>query len=156
QCGSGCDCASPSTFSVTRAIVHDTKQLGVALIGVDATMTGVEIRDTHSGADAQLPGGLAVAHCSTLDASELSVVDNDPFDASYGVLVDGSKATIGGNDEAHGWDLRGNLMGAWVQNLAADGSQQVLFQHGRLDGNRGVGLGLSGETKGFIINWFVA
>jgi len=157
QCATGCDCPMPPELSLSDVLVRDNKTLGVNLIGISATLADVEIADTHPGMNLQiLPGGLAISACSSVNASKLRIIDNDPFDAAYGVLVDGATATLGGSTDAEGVEIDGNFIGAWVQNLAPMGTQPVKIQHAHLEGNRGVSLGLSGETVGFVINWFVA
>jgi hypothetical protein len=45
-------------------------------------------------------------------------------------------------------DIRRNLMGVWVQNVEAP--QSVVLTRALLDGNKAVGVGTSGATKGFV------
>jgi hypothetical protein len=65
------------------------------------------------------------------------------------VLVDGSSTNMSSESAPDGdIDIRRNLMGVWVQNVAAP--QSVVLTRARIDGNKAVGVGTSGSTRGFI------
>jgi len=146
ECSGGCACTERGSVSLTGTVLSGNQLVGAALVGVDATFDGVEIRGT-------LPrslvggGGVSVASCATLTATDTTVADN----RMYGVLVDGSSAKLGGPSAEEGVEISGNHVGLWVQGQAADGSQSVEVNHARLLGNSGVGIGSSGDIVGFVI-----
>ncbi len=148
ECVAGCACALEAIpwVDAGTSIVRDNHLTGVALFGASAKLTDVDILRTLPGDHWHtLEGGqgLSVASCSSLQAEGLRVQDN----ISYGVLVDHSAATLG--SEATGMDIQGNLVGLWVQNIA--GGQTVMLHSANIESNGGVGIGVSGDTQGFII-----
>lgn len=150
QCSAECDaCTSRPMLSVIDSIVRDNRVGGIDVFSTDVTMNGVDIRGTLQG-DSFLAfkggGNLSVAACSNLlEARQLRL--ENAF--SYGALVDASFARFGHVDDAEGSvAIRGNEIGLWVQN-GADGSTSEM--HGGLfEDNRGVGLGIKGETQAWI------
>jgi len=148
-CSTACAaCTAPPKISVTSSIIRDNHVGGVALFTTWATLENVDIRRTKPGAKWHSEmggGGLSVMSCSNLVASSLRVHDS----ASYGVLVDGSSTNMSSESAPDGdIDIRRNLMGVWVQNVAAP--QSVVLTRARIDGNKAVGVGTSGSTRGFI------
>jgi hypothetical protein len=94
----------------------------------------------------KLGGGVAVFTCSNVTATRLRVLDS----ADYGVLVDGSTATLGDSKDVNGTaEISRNLRGLWIQNIA-DGAS-VSLHNGTLAANRGVGIGVVGESRGIVI-----
>jgi hypothetical protein len=144
QCASGCDCAAPSTLSVKKSILRDNKIVGVSVVGVAATLEGVDVRDNSEAPDFKGSGGISASGCSTLSASSVRVLDNSAF----GILVDGASAMIGGPNADQAVEVSRNFMGVWIQNVT---EQQPV----KLDGvtmleNQAVGLGTTGESRGII------
>lgn len=157
QCTGGCDCAAPVQLSVSHVTIHDAHGYGIALLGVSATLDEVTVADVHP-TGTELPGGFAASACADVTAKRLHVLDGDPIDASYGILVDDANAALGGPAEADGIDVAGAFIGMWVQNTAKVGStpKAVTLEHAVVDQSRGVGFGLGLEAKGIIIHWFQA
>jgi hypothetical protein len=145
QCASGCDCASKPMITVTTSLITDNKTVGVSLAGVIGVLQTVDITE-HAELGFDPSGGMAVHGCAQLSMVGSRLLDN----SSYGLLVDHASATIGGPTPAEAVEISRNQYGAWVQQLEADGSQPVGFDHCVLEANQAVGLGLSGESKGIM------
>jgi hypothetical protein len=148
-CSSECTaCTAPPKLSVMSSIVRDNHVGGIALYTTWADLENVDIRATLPGDKwhAQAGGGgLSVMSCSNLVATSLRVHDS----ASYGVLVDGSSTNMSSESAPDGdIDIRRNVMGVWVQNVEAP--QTVVLTRALLDGNKAVGVGTSGATRGFV------
>ncbi|WP_437604197.1 hypothetical protein WMF28_21765 [Sorangium sp. So ce590] len=153
QCANGCDCAASPEVKVNNTRFRENGTVGVSLVGVAAMLSEVDIVDPSNPDSIEVPGGLAAFGCTSLTAPSLRVRDTTPFDKSYGVLIDGASATLGGS-EAQNVELVGHAVGLWMQNLSATGVHQVTVQRCRVHDSRGVGIGMSGETTGgIIINW---
>jgi len=161
QCGvNGCDCTVEAKLSIESSIVRGNLLLGMGLRGVSASLRQVDIVDT-SGDPAEFyrdGAGLAVASCSDLHATGLRVQRSN----AYGVLIDESHAELGKNAEGEGIEITENRgVGLWVKNindknLEYDSEEEkklvgVELENGQIDANHGVGIGVSGGTRGFII-----
>jgi hypothetical protein len=143
QCTGGCACAAPVELEARGVLLRDSKIVGVSLVGARATLSDVEVSGNElSGFDPS--GGVAVSACSRLVASALRIADN----SGCGLLVDGASAALG--ESGSGFEVSGSRPGVWIQNTAAD--QAVVLAGGILERNRGVGLGMSGEARGIIID----
>ncbi|XXX76873.1 hypothetical protein WMF30_55415 [Sorangium sp. So ce134] len=143
QCTGGCDCEATVKVELEDAVLRDNKVVGVALIGARATMARVAVSGNGlSGFDPS--GGVSVSGCSTLDAVTLQVAENSGF----GLLIDGASATIGGDGQ--GFEVSGNQPGIWIQNTTPE--QTVALRGGVLEKNRAIGLGMSGDARGIIID----
>jgi hypothetical protein len=148
-CSSECAaCAAPPKVAVTSSIVRDNHIGGIALFTTWANLKNVDIRRTAPG-DQWHPdtggGGLSAVSCSNVVATALRVHDS----ASYGVLIDGSSVNMSSESAPDGdIDIRRNLMGVWVQNVAEP--QSVVLTRALIDGNGAVGVGVSGQTGAFI------
>jgi hypothetical protein len=145
QCQAACGCAAQLTAKTS--VVHDNHVVGLSLVGITASMDVVDVGRTLPGDKTntgQYGGGLSITGCANASATNLAVHDN----ASFGVLVDGASATFG-NTTGDGADISGNLMGLWIQNVSV--TQTVHLENGNLEGNRGVGIGVSGGSHGIII-----
>ncbi|WP_437521421.1 right-handed parallel beta-helix repeat-containing protein [Sorangium sp. So ce726] len=146
---SSADCAEPSVqpaLEVKRSIVRGSHIVGVALFGARAAISGLDILATRPGDEFQTGrygGGLSIASCSDVEAKGLRVHDSK----SYGVLVDGSKATIGGNGPDEDIEIHRNVIGVSIQNVP----ESFRLENARLDENQGLGIGLAGESRGVII-----
>ncbi|MBI4705770.1 MAG: right-handed parallel beta-helix repeat-containing protein [Deltaproteobacteria bacterium] len=154
-CGDKCGCADPPSLSVTRSIVRDNRIAGMAIFGTVATLDTVDILRTAQGEHQQSGlggGGLSVAACSTLEAVGLRVHDS----LSYGVLVDSSGATLGGDEAGQAIDISRNELGLWVQNVGKTPGQEFRLENAQFTANKGVGIGLGGEEKGIIIFFHTA
>src|SRR5262249_28535985 len=97
QCGNGCDCPARPRLTMRKVVAHDNTLVGVSLSGVETAVDGIEIADTHSEGASMvgLPVGLVARDCAKLEGQSVSVVDNDPFDASHGIIIDGAGAKLG-------------------------------------------------------------
>ncbi|NUQ71998.1 MAG: right-handed parallel beta-helix repeat-containing protein [Polyangiaceae bacterium] len=148
-CSGACtDCTAPPKLSVTGSIVRENHVGGIALFTTWADLKNVDVLRTKSGdtwhAEAG-GGGLSVMSCSNLVARGLRIHDS----ASYGVLIEASSTNMSSESAPDGdIDIRRNLMGVWVQNVEAP--QSVVLTRALLDGNKAVGVGTSGATKGFV------
>ncbi|KYF72881.1 hypothetical protein BE17_47955 [Sorangium cellulosum] len=146
---SSADCAEPPAqpaLDVKSSIVRGSHIVGVALFGARAAIAGLDILGTSPGKEFQTGrygGGLSIASCSDADVKGLRVHDSK----SYGVLVDGSKATIGGNGPDEDVEIHRNVIGLSVQNVP----ESFRLENAQLDENQGFGIGLSGESRGVII-----
>lgn len=67
------------------------------------------------------------------------------------MLVNDASASLGGAADGDGVEIRRNVMGAWFQNIGKSSPQTVLVENSLIEGNEGVGIGVSGETRGLII-----
>ncbi|MDI3289016.1 right-handed parallel beta-helix repeat-containing protein [Polyangium sp. 15x6] len=149
-CSGGCGaCAARPSLSVTDSIIRNNHVGGVDLFTTDVVMNNVDIRGTLQGESFMTfkgGGGASIAACSTvIEARNLRIEDN----FAYGILIDASTARLGDQDDAEdSVVIRGNSIGIWVQN-GADGGVSELH-NGRVENNKGVGLGIKGETQGFI------
>src|SRR5262249_48689485 len=90
-------------------------------------------------------GGLSVARCSDVTASDLRVQGSEAF----GVLVDSASANLGMEGPEGGVELRDNVVGLWVSNVPA--TESVRLVGGAVEDNQGVGIGVSGDSHGFIV-----
>jgi hypothetical protein len=125
----------------------------MSLVGVKASIDDLEVADTHAEGASMVgfPFELVASGCAELEGQSLRVEDNDPFDVAYGILIDGAGAKLG-TDADHGISVKGNASGIWLLNTSSE--RPVQLQHGVLEANRGVGLGLGGSTVGIIVNYF--
>jgi hypothetical protein len=153
QCGQGCDCPAPPAMSLARVSVREASRVGASFVGVHATLEGLTISDVRPGAasDIGLPIALSASACAFLDGHSVHVADEDPFDSAHGILLDGAGAKLG-LDASRGIEVTGSVGGIWLQNVTE--ALPVELAHGRLTGNRGVGVGLGGSSVGIIIEWF--
>jgi hypothetical protein len=149
---SSADCPAPPdaplqpALDVKSSIVRDSHIAGVALFGTKAAIAGLDILATNPGAEfhtGRYGGGISIASCSDVDAKGLRVHDSK----SYGVLVDGSKATIGGDGPDEDVEIHRNVIGVSIQNV----TESFQLENAQLDQNEGFGIGLSGESRGVII-----
>ncbi|WP_437670773.1 right-handed parallel beta-helix repeat-containing protein [Sorangium sp. So ce131] len=146
---SSSECADPAAqpaLDVKRSIVRDSHIVGVALFGAKAVIAGLDILATDPGLEFQTGrygGGLSIASCSDVEAKGLRVHAS----RSYGVLVDGSKATIGGTGPDEEVEIHRNLIGLSIQNV----TESFLLENAQLDQNEGFGIGVSGESRGVVI-----
>ncbi|WP_437316936.1 hypothetical protein [Sorangium sp. So ce385] len=143
QCTGGCDCDATVDLEVEDAVLRDNKVVGVSLVGARASLSRVEVSGNGlSGFDPS--GGVSVSACASLEAASLKVADNSGF----GLLIDGASAAIGG--DGAGFEVSGNQPGIWIQNTTPE--QPVALRGGVLEKNRAIGLGMSGEARGIIID----
>jgi len=145
-CSGGCACAAPWEIQVSSSALRKNGVVGVSIIGVRATLTGVEVTDNAVGQNFVPSGGISASQCADLVTSGVKVLDN----ASFGVLVDTSSATLGASDAA--LEVSRNLIGLWIQKSGTKGAQPVTLTNCTLEENAGVGIGLAGEANGIIIH----
>ncbi|KYF76710.1 hypothetical protein BE11_44040 [Sorangium cellulosum] len=143
------DCAEPlaqPALDVKSSIVRGSHIAGVALFGTRAAIAGLDIRATDPGVEFQTGrygGGLSIASCSDVEAKGLRVHDSK----SYGVLVEGSRVTLGGTGPEEDVEIHRNVTGLSIQNVP----ESFRIENSWLDENQGFGIGLSGESRGVII-----
>jgi hypothetical protein len=142
----GCAGAALTT-TMNDVVLRDNQIIGLSLVGMQATLDNVVVRDNPVDNNFNAAGGIAASQCSTLNATSLQVLNN----TSYGVLVDQSAASLGSPDATKGASVNGNRLGIWIQNLDANGTQPVSLENCSLDSNSGVGIGLSGKSPGISI-----
>jgi hypothetical protein len=147
-CSTDCGCVEKPSLTMSNSIVRDNHLAGIVLFGATASFEGVDILSTLQGDKlyfGQGGGGLSIARCSSVTATRLRVERSD----SFGVLVDGASAALGSEGSEGGVELRGNVIGLWVSNVLA--TQMVSLVGATIEENQGVGVGVSGETRGFIV-----
>ena len=152
QCQVGCGCVGTLDLTVSR--VELSTGMGVTMIGSKGSWDEVEVLDTAAGLGGS-SGGLGITACGDLKAKRLQVRDDTLSALAYGLLIDGGNADIGGNVATEGFVVQGTMGGVWVMNLDETKLQQVRLAYGLIQSNRGVGIGLSGETKGYVIDWTI-
>ncbi len=142
QCSGGCDCTGTVNVGLTNVAFRGNSLVGVAFIGVDATMANVEISDTTVGDNFEAGGGLSISGCSHVDAQDVRITNN----ADFGMLIDDSSVDV---DRV---EVSGNLRGVWVQNItSSDPSQSVTMSHAMVAMNEGIGLGIAEASVGVTI-----
>jgi hypothetical protein len=141
QCDGDCDCASQPRLMVSKVSVQANSLVGVALLGTEAEIDTLRIRDTTVGANFEAGGGLSIARCSDVTAKALQIEDN----ADFGVLVDDSDVALGGSGGDEGLEVHRNLRGIWLQNISTKASHSAQIQNATLTGNRGIGIGMAGS-----------
>jgi hypothetical protein len=147
QCATGCDCQSTVDVTLEDTVIRGARLVGLSLVGVDATVSNVIIRDGAVDGAFVPSGGASVSGCAVLTASALQVLDNSGF----GVLVDDASATFQPNGSGSSLDVAGNQRGLWLQHIGQSESQQLLLDGATVSDNSGVGLGISGGSVGVTI-----
>lgn len=154
--GSGCDascmCTNRPEISIENTVVRDNRILGISLRGTMASMVNVDVTGTKSGKSfmtGQLGGGVVGSACSDVAAKHLRVLDN----VDFGVLLDNSTAKLGDSADASSFESSRNLRGLWTQNVDCKdpiGAPCVEVHNATFVDNYGVGVGVGGQTRGFI------
>ncbi len=138
--------AAQPMLEVTSTIVRDNHIAGVALFGAKAMIRGVDILATAPGGEmlqtGKFGGGLTIASCADIDAKGLRVHDS----TSYGVLVEASTGTIGGDGPDEEVEIHRNVIGLSVQKV----NGPFMLHTAQLDQNKGVGISLSGDSHGIV------
>ncbi|WP_159396671.1 right-handed parallel beta-helix repeat-containing protein [Sorangium cellulosum] len=157
RCLAGCDCAAEPAgdvrIQIGASIVQENRIAGVALEGVAASLDGVRVAGTMPSTTfryGEFGGGISISSCARAAATRVDVERN----ASFGVLVDGAKARLGGPGEGEGVNVRENVMGVWIQNVSGAGfldPANVMVENATIADNRGVGVGVSGTSSGIVI-----
>jgi hypothetical protein len=147
ECQAGCACVTKPTLTVTNTALQDNKIVGISLVATIGTLTNVDVTN-NTEANFKAGAGVSVSQCSSLEATNVNVLDNTGF----GVLLDQSSGTLGTSGTNRGMRIERNLMGLWVQNLSSAGNQPVRIENCALDANVGVGLGVSGASNGVTIH----
>ncbi len=141
QCDGDCDCSgAPPRLTLDQVAVRGNALVGVALLGTRADLTTVQIANTTVGDNFEAGGGLSIARCSDVTATDLRVENNSDF----GVLADNSDVTLGGPGSDEGVTINGNLRGIWLQNISSKASHTATIQNATLTGNQGIGIGMAG------------
>ncbi|CAN92890.1 hypothetical protein sce2731 [Sorangium cellulosum So ce56] len=152
DCDSSCTCANRPVLEVRSSIIRSNHIVGVALRGATASLDTVDVDDTKVG-DAfetgYFGGGISAAECSSVSsARKVRVLDND----SFGILVDRSTAALGDEKEEDSIEISRNTRGLWIQNVCKGGGAGCVTLHnGKLDGNVGVGIGITGQSRSIIL-----
>lgn len=156
-CEADCNCASRPALIVTNSVIRDNHVIGIAVNGATLSLEGSDVTGSKPG-DAQMTGqygaGVSAAACSNIvGAKDVRVRGN----TDWGLLVDDSTGTLGSDAAGEGIEISENLRGLWIQNVnkqgnCPDGATGCVSLHGAtLDGNRGVGIGVSGAARGIIL-----
>lgn len=153
-CEQDCECTSgpAPALEVKNSVLYRNHVIGISLRHATATLEGVDVLETRVGGAGELNelgGGISAAECSNIQrASKVRVLDS----ATFGVLVDRSRAALGDADEDDSIEISRNTRGLWIQNACKEGRVSCVSLHnGKLDGNFGVGIGISGESRGIIL-----
>ncbi len=136
QCSGGCECTGTVNVTLTNVAFRGNLLVGLALVGVDAAMSNVEISDNTVGANFEAGGGLSISGCSQVVATDLRINDN----ADFGLLIDDSAF------QAERLEVTGNLRGVWIQHIGATESQSVTLRQATVRDNQGVGIGVDGQS----------
>ncbi|MDC0685484.1 right-handed parallel beta-helix repeat-containing protein [Sorangium atrum] len=160
DCDSDCTCVSRPALVVKSSVIHRNHIIGISLRGAIASLEGVDVIDTEHGDAIEtgyFGGGISAAECSSVTgAIKVRVLDS----RSFGILVDRSTAALGDEEEADSVEISGNTRGLWIQNVALQngchdhgdhGPGCVMLHNGKLDGNFGVGIGVTGQSRGIIL-----
>jgi hypothetical protein len=149
-CDDGCTCAGTAVMKAHGIIIEGAELVAFALAGVDATLDDVKIdKSVPFHKDLQQGGGLAAYQCTKLAATNLRATSN----ASYGVFIDHSSGSIGGDGAAASEISNNGVHGIFIQNVAKmpnGDPQEFTLTGAKLAGNAGVALGLH-ASKGIII-----
>jgi hypothetical protein len=160
SCDATCTCQARPTLTANSSIIRDNHRLGLSARGTVVNLsctdvTGTQVGDTYEFG--QRGGGVTAAECSDVSATKLRVLDS----ADWGVLIDGSIAKLGSEKSPDDTvEISRNKRGLWVQNVVESVVQGtgcmdvggcVALHNGTLMENRGVGIGVAGETRGMII-----
>lgn len=141
----GCDAAPMHAFSMMTSVVRGNYQNGVILQGVTASMMDVDIVDT-TGDPAQFyayGAGMAASKCTQLIATAVRIDNSN----AYGLLVDNATGELTGKSADVRTSISGNSVGFWAKNVPNGFTlEDVDFKD-----NKGVSIGSSGSTKGFIV-----
>lgn len=141
ECAAGCACANHDVaLTLSSVVLRDNRVVGLSLIGVKAELDGVDIMANAVAEDFTGSGGVSASQCSELSATRVRVLDN----SAYGMLIDGSSATLGNDDPTHGVEVSRNTLGVWIQNVPAGAKAPVVVRNAKLMDNAGVGIGLMG------------
>lgn len=122
------------------------------MVGDAVSLEQVDVLGTKAGAafDAGYHGGgMSLSACSDVGANKIRILDN----VSFGVLVDGARAALGGENVDDTAEISRNLRGLWIQNASCPDAQKPCFMihNGTLADNLGVGIGVVKESHGIII-----
>lgn len=156
--GSGCDascaCASQPALVVKNSVIRDNHIIGIATLGARAIMEAVDVKNSLQG-DAlykgSYGGGISTSGCSeVLSAKNMRVLGH----VDWGFLVDHSRGALGGEGEGETIEISDNKRGLWIQNVTQPGctldTPCIVLEGGTLERNRGVGLGVAGQSRGII------
>jgi hypothetical protein len=143
----GCPCAETFEVVLRSSVVRGNEIVGVALVGVDAVLDGLDVLNTLLRPNTFVAGGgMWIGGCSAVTAGAVRINDN----TAYGLLIDGSSAASFGADE-HGGpvEVSGNqIYGVWVHDTQ---DRQVRLENFLVAENSVVGLGFSGDTRSLVI-----
>jgi hypothetical protein len=153
-CDAACACTSRPTLTVTGSVIRKNHLLGISVRGAKADFQGVDIKDTLTGVGTNMGsygGGLTAAACSDVTSKNLRVLGSK----AWGVLIDASTATLGGDLPDEGVEISHNEPGLWIQNVKCvpdvPGGPCVMLHNGVLTANLGVGIGVAGQSQGIIL-----
>lgn len=141
----GCGAAPMHALSLTTSVFRGNYQYSVILQGVTASMMTVDIVET-TGDPAQFyayGGGMAASQCTQLDATATRIDKSNAF----GLLLDNVTGKFSGQDSDNKTSISGNQVGFWAKNVSGG----FLLEDVDFEENKGVSIGSSGTTKGFIV-----
>ncbi len=137
-----CGCASTVTGTIKNTVFDENALVGISVVrAASLDIENVEVRNSKVGGDFEGGGGVSIAHCSSVTADGLRVLDN----ADYGVLVHDASVTLDGGAVSN------NLRGIWIQEIGTSQLGSVTVRGTQLDGNRGVGLGIAEQSADVLI-----
>ncbi|HHH31278.1 MAG TPA: right-handed parallel beta-helix repeat-containing protein [Polyangiaceae bacterium] len=138
QCGdTPCSCATDLQGAITHTVIANAKIVGLSIVDASVTIDNVEVRDTTVGGNFEAGGGVSIAHCADVMATDLRVLNS----ADFGILVHDSSFVMNGGQ------VDNNLRGVWMQQIGASQAGAVASVTSvTLDGNLGVGIGVDGGS----------
>ncbi|MGK4001519.1 right-handed parallel beta-helix repeat-containing protein [Sorangium sp. So ce1036] len=153
-----CACAGRPSLVVRSSVIRRNHVIGISLRGAIAELEDVDVMNTIEGDTFELGGfggGISAAECSNIKSARRVRVINS---MSFGVLVDHSAAILGDHADEESIEISRNTRGLWIQDVQpavadchAGGELCVALHKARLDGNFGVGIGLTGASRGIIL-----
>lgn len=141
QCANGCDCPSPLYANISDTVVRGSAIVGVSLVGVRGTIDNIEVSGTTVGNNFEAGGGVSIAHCSDVIATDMDIEDS----ADFGLLVHDSALDLNGGV------IAGNLRGVWVQNVGQSFAASVSIRNASVTRNQGVGVGVDGGSSDVLL-----
>lgn len=142
--GPGCEANASAPVTVDRLHVERAHTVGLALVGVDATVANTNILDTRQAPGVADGFGMSTADCTVLDVANLHV---DGADA-YGATLFATSGRLGSPGEDRGIIIvNGHTGGIWFEDTSAD----LTFDNFDIADSSGVGIGVGAESRGIII-----
>ncbi len=146
QSRDACDDSALPVVSLDRVYVDEARLVGVALVGVDATIRSSQIIRTLQSSSEGGGFGLGSSQCSKLDVEDLRIDDS----GSFGAVVFDSSGNLGSDGDARGIIIiNGRSGGIWLD--AASSSAKLTLRNFDIQDSQGIGIGVGADARGIII-----